>query len=62
MKLILLASLVLIQLSLLAGCSQGSASTPSLAGNRQYPGVMPPPGRIQQNNAISASTMIAPVR
>ena len=61
MKYILLAGIMLLQMGLISGCT-GDKEVPSLGGHTQYPGALPPPGRIQQNNAIQAQTMISPVQ
>lgn len=63
MKYILLASILFIQIGLLSGCAHApDKRTPSLAGFGDYTAPSAPPGRIQQNNAINAQTMLPPVR
>jgi hypothetical protein len=63
MKYLLLASIILMQMSLLSGCANPpDKRTPSLGGFGEYNAPLAPPGRIQQNNAINAQTMLPPVR
>lgn len=60
MKKILLTSLML--LGLMTGCTQSTSHTPALGGNTQYPGALPSPNDLQNSAAVSASTMMAPVK
>lgn len=54
---------VLLSTPFVSGCVADS-TTPSLQGNTQYTGALPPPSpnRAQSNAAIDASTMVAPTR
>jgi hypothetical protein len=58
---LLAGTLSVLLLSLVSGCAKvGEQTSPPLGGNMQYTGALPPPNHIQENSAISASTMIAP--